>query len=681
MRLSMKKLTAILGMGLLMGHGVGQAGVFVESSRPIKNQYIVLVTGSQDVYDEETGQRVFDPAPMQSLIGTVYRGKVEAVWSHAVHGFAVNMTEADAKALAADPNVLMVEEDGMVNPHATQPTPPWHLDRIDQRDLPLNQLFSFTVTGKGVNAYVIDSGIRKTHNEFRLASPPYTRVKPGLDLVRDGRGTEDCMGHGTHVAGIIGGSTYGVAKEVNLYPVRVFGCSGGASDSRIISAIDWIARNHVKPAVVNMSLGTTGKSLNTAVNNAIQNYKITFVVSAGNSSTDACGITPASTPAAITVAASGSTDIRASFSNYGSCVDIFAPGVGITSSYYRSDSATAQMSGTSMAAPVVTGAISQILSKGDKLPDQVWETLRNAASAGKIKNGNGPTNLLVYAEGDGAPPPPPDTIPPTVSLIAPVDGSTVGKTISLTANATDNVGVAKVEFIASKGKKGDNNTVLVTSTTPVDAIGKFSANWDTAGLANGAYVIWAKAYDARGNTAETAGANVTIFNEVIPPTCTKTNQVLKNPGFESGKVEWVTSSTAGIDVILRSSSAKTGSWLASLGGSGKVRTDTLSQTIFVPADACSAKLSFWLRKQKSGGIGFGGSSADLVKLEVSGSGIATTVLATYAEGAVSAAQYQQKVLDLIAWKGKTIQVRFMGIEDARSATSFFIDDTGLDIVQ
>ena len=681
MRLSGKKLTAILGAGVLMVHGVGQAGVFVESSRPIKNQYIVLVDGSQDVYDQEAGQRVFDPAPMQSLIGTVYRGKVEAVWSNAVHGFAVNMTEADARALAADPNVLMVEEDGVVNPHATQPTPPWHLDRIDQRDLPLNQLFSYTVTGKGVNAYVIDSGIRKTHNQFRLATPPYTRVNPGLDLVRDGLGTEDCMGHGTHVAGIIGGSTYGVAKEVNLYPVRVFGCSGGASDSRIISAIDWIARNHVKPAVVNMSLGTTGKSLNTAVNNAIQNYKITFVVSAGNSSTDACGITPASTPAAITVAASGSTDIRASFSNYGSCVDIFAPGVGITSSYYSSDSATAQMSGTSMAAPVVTGAISQILSKGDKLPDQVWETLRNAASAGKIINVNGPTNLLVYAEGDGAPPPPPDTLPPTVSLIAPVDGSTVGKTISLTANATDNVGVAKVEFIASKGKKGDNNTVLVTSTTPVDANGKFSANWDTAGLANGAYVFWAKAYDAKGNTAETTGANVTIYNEVIAQTCTKTNQVLKNPGFESGKVEWVTSSTVGIDVILRSSLAKTGSWLARLGGSGKVRTDTLSQTIFVPADACSARLSFWLRKQKSSSLGSGGASADFVKLEVSGSGIATTALATYPEMAVSSTQYEKKVLDLIAWKGKTIQVIFTGIEDAKSATSFFIDDTGLDIVQ
>jgi hypothetical protein len=528
----------------------------------------------------------------------------------------------------------------------------------------------------------MDSGIRRTHNEFRLATPPYTRVNPGLDLVRDGRGTEDCMGHGTHVAGIIGGANYGVAKEVNLYPVRIFGCSGGASDSRIISAIDWIAANHKKPAVVNMSLGATGSSLNTAVNNAIQKYKITFVVSAGNSSGDACGFTPASTPAAITVAASSSTDTRASFSNYGACVDIFAPGVGVTSSYYSSDSATAAMSGTSMAAPVVTGAVSQILASGDKAPDQVWEALRVAASTGKIKSTNGPTNLLVYTEGDGAPPPPVDTVPPAVSLQAPLDGSTVGKTISLVANATDNVGVAKVEFIASKGKKGENNTVLATSLTPVDANGKFSATWDSASLANGAYVFWAKASDAKGNTAETAGANVTVYNEVIAQTCTSTNQVLKNPGFESGKVDWLTTSTASLDVIIRSPAARSGSWLASLGGSGKVRTDTLSQTVFVPSDACSAKFSFWLKKQKSGGtgIGFGGSSADQLKLEVTGTGISSTVLVTYTENAVST-QYQQKVLDLIAWKGKTIQIRFTGIEDASGATAFNVDDTKLDIIQ
>ena len=682
MRLS-NKLTGILGSCLMIVGGMGQAGVFIESPRPIKNQYIVIVDGSQDVYDQETGQRVFDPAPMQSLIGSDYRGKVAAVWSHALNGFAVSMEDADARALATHPNVLRVEQDGVVNPHATQPSPPWHLDRIDQRDLPLNQLFSYAVTGKGVNAYIIDSGIRKTHNEFRLATPPYTRVNPGLDLVRDGRGTEDCMGHGTHVAGIIGGSTYGVAKEVNLFPVRVFGCSGGASDSRIISAIDWIAANHVKPAVVNMSLGASGSSLNTAVNNAIQKYNITFVLSAGNSSSDACGYTPASTPAAITVAASGSMDTRASFSNYGSCVDIFAPGVGITSSYFSSDSSTAQMSGTSMAAPVVTGAVSQILSAGDQLPVQVWDTLRNAASVGKIINPYGPTNLLVYTQGDPVPPPPPDNLPPTVSLTAPADGSTVGKTLTLTANATDNVGVVKVEFMASKGSKGQNDTVLATSTTPVDANGNFSAAWNSANLANDVYVFWAKAYDAAGNTAETTGANVTIFNDVIPPTCTVTSQILKNPGFESGKLEWVSSSTAGVDVIVQSSAAKTGSWLARLGGSGMVRTDTLSQTVFVPADACSAKLSFWLRKQKGGaiGIGIGGVSADQVKLEVSGAGIATTVLATYAEGSVSSTQYQKKVLDLMAWKGKTIQVKFTGIEDAKSATSFLIDDTSLDIVQ
>jgi hypothetical protein len=248
------------------------------------------------------------------------------------------------------------------------------------------------------------------------------------------------------------------------------------------------------------------------------------------------------------------------------------------------------------------------------------------------------------------------------------------------ANAIDNVGVAKVEFIASKGKKGENNTVLATTSTPVDANGKFSATWNSASLANGAYVFWAKAYDAKGNTAETAGANVTVYNEEIAQTCTSTNQALKNPGFESGKVEWLTTSTAGMDVIIRSPEARSGAWLASLGGSGQVRTDTLSQTVFVPSDACSAKLSFWLKKQKISAGGIVLSFADQLKLEVTGTGIAPTLLATYTENAVST-QYQQKVLDLTAWKGKTIQIRFTGIEDARGATAFIVDDTKLDIVQ
>jgi subtilisin family serine protease len=242
--------------------------------------------------------------------------------------------------------VAFIEEDGEVSIDTTQTGATWGLDRIDQRNRPLNGTFVYTYAGSGVRAYVIDTGIRTTHSQFG------TRAAVSYDAL--GGNGQDCNGHGTHVAGTIGGSTYGVAKSVQLRAVRVLNCSGSGTNSGVIAGVDWVRANHIKPAVANMSLGGGASSaLDTAVNNAI-NAGVTFVVAAGNSNANACNYSPARVGAAITVGSTTSGDVRSSFSNYGSCVDIFAPGSSITSAWYTSKRSTCRASATSRRRPCAT---------------------------------------------------------------------------------------------------------------------------------------------------------------------------------------------------------------------------------------------------------------------------------------------------------------------------------------
>jgi subtilisin family serine protease len=318
----------------------------------IDNHYIVVL--DEDAAGPE-GDFGAASARAEQVIQRTPAGRITHVYAYAINGFAAQMTEEEAIALSEDPDVRFVEEDSVVEVSATQNNPPWGLDRIDERDRPLSGTYSYTRTGSGVNVYVIDTGIRRTHTQFG------GRAFVGFDAIGDGRNTSDCNGHGTHVAGTVGGSTYGVAKAVRLYAVRVLNCSGSGTNSGVIAGVDWVTRNRIRPAVANMSLGGGASSaLDTAVRNSII-AGVTYVVAAGNSNANAANYSPARVGEAITVGSTTSTDARSSFSNYGSVVDIFAPGSSITSAWYSGDTATRTISGTSMASPHTAGVAARYL--------------------------------------------------------------------------------------------------------------------------------------------------------------------------------------------------------------------------------------------------------------------------------------------------------------------------------
>ena len=393
----------------------------LKSERKIPNRYIVVF---EDWAAGELGERSNSEAVAEEL-AIVYGGKIDRVFKHAINGYSVEMSPKQADELSRDPRIKFIEEDAEVSINQTQTNATWGLDRIDQRDRPLNGTYTYTATGSGVNAYIIDTGIRRTHTQFG------SRAFAGFDAFNDGQNSNDCNGHGTHVAGTVGGSTHGVAKNVRLYAVRVLNCSGSGTNSGVIAGVDWVRNNHVKPAVANMSLGGGASSaLDTAVNNAI-NAGITFVVAAGNSNTNACNSSPARVPNAITVGSTTSTDARSSFSNFGSCLDIFAPGSSITSAWHTSNTATNTISGTSMAAPHVAGVAALYLQGNTTASSSaVTNAIISTSSTNKLTSiGSGSPNRLLYSllSGGGTPPPPP---PPTCS------GTTYTGTLSGTgANA------------------------------------------------------------------------------------------------------------------------------------------------------------------------------------------------------------------------------------------------------
>ena len=302
------------------------------------------------------------------------------VWTNALQGYAAPMTSSQAAAVAADPQVASIEPDGVVTIQVTQANPPWGVDRIDQAALPLSAGYTYTATGAGVRAYVIDTGMRFSHVDLR------PRAVSGFDAI-DGGTADDCHGHGTHVSSSLGGTTFGVAKGVQLIAVRVLDCNGSGSSSSVISGIDWAVGNHQagQPAVANLSLGGGASSAIDAAINRLVNDGVSVSVAAGNSNANACNSSPARVPAAITVAASTINDALASFSNRGNCVDIIAPGNQIPGAWSTSDTATMTISGTSMASPHSAGAAAKLLQNQPTLtPAQVATTLRNTATPNRI---------------------------------------------------------------------------------------------------------------------------------------------------------------------------------------------------------------------------------------------------------------------------------------------------------
>jgi subtilisin family serine protease len=341
---------------------------------------------------------VASPAAVAQEQAARYGGSISYVYSHALEGYSMTVPSAAVAALAADPRVQYVEPDGIVQASTTQTGATWGVDRIDQRSLPLSGTYTYFATGSGVTAYIIDTGIRFTHTQFG------GRAVKGVDEVTPGGSASDCNGHGTHVSGTVGGSTYGVAKAVRLVAVRVLNCNGSGTTSGVIAGVDWVTGNHAAgtPAVANMSLGgSASSSLDTAVNNSI-NDGVSYAIAAGNGDIfgnpqNACNFSPARVAAAMTISATDRTDTKASWANYGSCVDWFAPGVSITSAWYTSDTATNTISGTSMATPHTTGVAALYLQGNPTAsPATVRNALFNLTTKGIVKSSNTTNNHLLF---------------------------------------------------------------------------------------------------------------------------------------------------------------------------------------------------------------------------------------------------------------------------------------------
>jgi subtilisin family serine protease len=340
---------------------------------------------------------VSDPASVAHVHSARFGARITHVYRSALKGYSASLPTALVAALRVDPRVAAVEPDGIMRADATQSGAPWGLDRIDQRSLPLSNTYTYGSTGSGVKAYIIDTGIRFSHQDFG------GRAVSGVDQI-DGGAADDCHGHGTHVAGTVGGSTYGVAKSVTLVAVRVLGCNGSGATSGVIAGVDWVTGNHQagEPAVANMSLGGgASTALDTAVRNSIADG-VTYAVAAGNGNilgfaANACNYSPARVAEALTIGATGQNDAKASFSNYGNCVDWFAPGVNITSAWSSSDTATNTISGTSMATPHTAGVAAQYLQTNPgATPAQVRTALFNLTTKGVVTSSRTTNNHLLF---------------------------------------------------------------------------------------------------------------------------------------------------------------------------------------------------------------------------------------------------------------------------------------------
>ena len=390
----MKKSLLVLAVVAALDCAAATAGEFVraQAGRGIPDCYVVVLKPDAVV---RAGALKAGVTVSQLAVGAAARfgGRVQHFYETALTGYSICLPEKAAQLLAEDPSVELVEQDQVMSTVATQSGATWGIDRIDQRNLPLSGTYTYNFNGAGVHAYIIDTGIRATHQQFG------GRVSGGFTAINDGNGTNDCNGHGTHVSGTVGSATYGVAKGVSLHPVRVLDCTGSGSTSGVIAGVNWVTQNRVLPAVANMSLGGgVSTALDSAVANSIASG-VTYAIAAGNSNANACNSSPARVATALTVGSTTTTDARSSFSNFGTCVDVFAPGSSITSTWNTSDTATNTISGTSMATPHVAGVAALYLSQfGSQSAATVAAAIVGNATTGVVGSpGTGSPNRLLFS--------------------------------------------------------------------------------------------------------------------------------------------------------------------------------------------------------------------------------------------------------------------------------------------
>jgi subtilisin family serine protease len=535
------------------------ASAVASAGTPIAGRYLVVFVQGTDV-DRES-----------SRIAAKLGGKIRYTYHSALRGMAIELPDAAAAALSKEPSVASVEQDQVMSAVTTESGATWGIDRIDQHALPLDGSYTYNADGTGVTAYIIDTGILFTHTEFG------GRAVAGVDEVTAGGNAQDCNGHGTHVSGTVGGATYGVAKNVSLVAVRVLDCNGSGTTSGVVAGVDWVTANHRSPAVANMSLGgSLSSTLDQAVSNSIASG-VTYGIAAGNGNAfgiaqDACSTSPADVPSAITVGATDNTDTKASWSNYGTCVDIFGPGVNITSSWYTSTTATNTISGTSMATPHVVGSAALYLQANPAAtPAEVASALTGNATAGVVKSaGSGSPNLLLFTGFITATP---STAPPVASFTS----SCSGLTCSFDASGSTALSSATYSW-----DFGDASTGAGKTTSHAYA-------------ASGSYSVVLTVTDANGTSTSTQTVTVTAPAPTPAPVASFTYSCSsRNCHFDASATTNATSyswnfgdGSTGSGVTTSHSFAPNRSYTVTLTATGSGGTSTASKPISCAKKTCS----------------------------------------------------------------------------------------------
>jgi PKD repeat protein len=485
-----------------------------QAGEAIPGQYIVVFNNG-----------VADAPGLARRLAQQQGGEAFYTYEHALKGFAFRGSGQAAEALARNSNVAYVEQDQVMQAIATQTGATWGLDRIDARS-GLDTNYTYNVTGSGVSSYVIDTGILLTHQDFG------GRAVTGFDAITSGGTATDCNGHGTHVAGTMGGTTWGVAKATELYAVRVLDCNGSGTNTGVIAGVDWVTANHLKPAVANMSLGGgASTALDDAVSNSIA-AGVSYSVAAGNGDrlgrqVDACTVSPARVPNAMTIGATTNTDAKTSWSNYGNCVDFFAPGASITSAWYTSNTATNTISGTSMAAPHVAGAAALYLEANKTAtPEQVRDALYEATTKGIVTSSSTTNNHLLYTLSIGSGGGGGDTnSPPTASFTK----SCTDLNCNFTDTSTDSDG-----SIASRAWAfGDGGTSTAQNPSHSYAAG-------------GTYTVTLTVTDNAGATGTTSQSVTVSSGSTTSISLSTTGSKVK--GVASVNLKWSGAST-GVDIF------------------------------------------------------------------------------------------------------------------------------------